>query len=103
MEVRVEHLLDLVVVPSDEPSGAMLERYRGEGQVPVVWRDGEVEGFGARLLRRPLLAEGPKVRHDPGRLAEALLDLAKRSSSGSAAPRTEGPEGEKEWKPCCSA
>lgn len=96
-------LVDLVLAPSDEPGAAIRERYLREGQEPVTWKEDEVEVFGARLLRRPLLAEGPKVRHDPGRLAEALLGVARCSADSLAAPRTEGTGGKKVWKPCCSA
>jgi hypothetical protein len=30
---------------------------------------------GCRLTRRDLLAAGPRIRHDPDKLAAALLDL----------------------------
>ena len=49
----------------------MLERYRAEGATPLGLRDGAVRGL--HVERRNLLAEGPKLRHDPRATANGLL------------------------------
>jgi uncharacterized cofD-like protein len=59
--------------PIPEPA---LERYALEGGMPVVCDRREIESLGCRAIQRSLLAEGPKLRHDPRALAAALLQLA---------------------------
>src|SRR5262245_3278226 len=46
-----------------------LERYAAEGSVPIVADVRGLERLGCRVVRRNLLADGPKIRHDSPRLA----------------------------------
>ena len=58
-----------------------MRRYGGEGAVPVSASLEALRELGCRVLERDLLAEGPKVRHDPRKLATALLEAARRARS----------------------
>jgi uncharacterized cofD-like protein len=63
-----------------EPRSA--ERYLASGEVPVGGDVAALEALGCRVWERDLLAPGEVIRHDPHKLASALLDLA----HGLAAP-----------------
>ena len=56
----------------DERAG----RYRSQGANPVSADVEALEALGCQVVRRDLLAQGPKARHDPGKLGAALADLA---------------------------
>jgi uncharacterized cofD-like protein len=56
-----------------------MRRYGGEGAVPVSASLEALRELGCRVLERDLLAEGPKIRHDPRKLATALLEAARRA------------------------
>lgn len=51
-------------------------RYVGEGAAPVLVEVEALRALGCRVLEQDLLAEGVKVRHDPRKLASALLQAA---------------------------
>jgi hypothetical protein len=42
---------------------------------PWTWVPERDRALGCRLLERDLLAAGPMIRHDPDKLARAVLDL----------------------------
>jgi uncharacterized cofD-like protein len=74
------------VLVNDEPlPGRALVRAASLGCAPVACDDAAVWGLGCRPVRRPLLAPGRSVRHDPRRLADALLDLAQEPAKSGAA------------------
>lgn len=52
---------------------AVLERYARMGAEPVVVDVAALERHGVRAVLRPLIAEGPLVRHDADRLAREVL------------------------------
>ncbi len=54
--------IDAVLVNDGPIDEAMLGRYREEGAFPLTWP--EEESPRIRVVRRNLLAEGPKLRHD---------------------------------------
>lgn len=67
-------LLNVGRIPNDAA-----ERYAAEGAVPIA---PDVEGLGAlgcRTVGRDLLAAGSKIRHDPQKLARAVLELAQEA------------------------
>jgi uncharacterized cofD-like protein len=64
-------LLNTAPLPAD-----MVERYAAEGVGPVRVRLAPLMAMGSRPVERDLLSAGPKIRHDPHKLAQALLDLA---------------------------
>ena len=49
--------------------------YASGGAVPVAATAEAIEAKGCRVVARPLLADGPKIRHDAHKVAQALLDL----------------------------
>lgn len=59
---------------------ALIQRYAAQDSHPVCVPAGALRAFG-RAVERDLLAGGPKVRHDPRRLAHAVLELAARRPS----------------------
>ncbi|MBV9714880.1 MAG: YvcK family protein, partial [Solirubrobacterales bacterium] len=75
-----------VLVHAERLSPSVLARYRAEGAEPVKLDSEQAERLGvrvhaARLLPDRIVAE---ARHDPDRLAAAVLQIAKRA--GLAAP-----------------
>ncbi|MEK7220346.1 MAG: 2-phospho-L-lactate transferase CofD family protein, partial [candidate division NC10 bacterium] len=63
-------LLNTESIPQD-----LVDRYALEGALPVTPTPEAIQATGCRPVGRPLLAPGPKIRHDPGKLARALIDL----------------------------
>jgi 2-phospho-L-lactate transferase/gluconeogenesis factor (CofD/UPF0052 family) len=52
-------------------------RYAAHGRVPVATNVGHLLAHGCRPIGRDLLGQGPMVRHDPAKLARAVLDLVR--------------------------
>lgn len=65
-------VVDAVLVHEGEIAADVLERYRDEGSVPLTWHGAAPPGV--RVIRRNLLATGPKLRHDPTATAESLVE-----------------------------
>ena len=57
----------------------LLTRYREQGAAPVILDRDEVEALGVRVREAPLLPDtiSAGVRHDPGRLARAVCEVAR--------------------------
>jgi uncharacterized cofD-like protein len=64
-------LLNIGAVP-----GELLDRYAVAGSVAVPVDVEALRGLDCRPVERDLLGDGPKIRHDPHKLARALLELA---------------------------
>jgi len=62
---------------------AVRERYAAEAAYPVHPSRGEIERQGIRVVRGPYLEDGPLARHDPSRLAQAVVRLAADARAGS--------------------
>ena len=67
-------LLNIAPVPGDRA-----ERYAAEGAVPIGPDDEGLRALGCRVVGRDLLAAGPMIRHDPEKLARAVLELAQEA------------------------
>jgi len=63
-------LLNTNTVPRD-----LANKYAAEGAVPIPPAAEAIRARGSRPVQRALLARGPKIRHDPRKLARALLEL----------------------------
>ncbi|MGQ9915893.1 MAG: gluconeogenesis factor YvcK family protein [Bryobacteraceae bacterium] len=76
--------------PIDRPALARYVRARAQQVVLDVPR---LESLGLNVIGLPLLARGEKIRHDPDRLAAAVIDLALHSRRRRllAAPRRRAP------------
>src|SRR5262245_53261525 len=68
--------LDDVLVNTAPIPGELVDRYAAQGARPVVLDEESFERLGCRVIGRDLLGLGPQVRHDPDKLARAILDLA---------------------------
>jgi uncharacterized cofD-like protein len=55
--------------------GELLDRYAADRAVPVRMEAEPLRALGCRTVARDLLGTGPKVRHDPYKLAHAVLEL----------------------------
>jgi uncharacterized cofD-like protein len=53
----------------------LVEAYAARGAAPVALTPAALEARGCRVVARPLLGAGIKIRHDSSRLAQAILDL----------------------------
>lgn len=56
----------------------LLDRYAVEGARPIAADVAPLRALGCRPVARDLLGAGPLIRHDPHRLARAVLGLARR-------------------------
>ncbi len=63
-------LFNTTSIPKD-----LTDVYAIEGAVPVPPTPEAIQAAGSRPVERPLLARSPKIRHDPSKLARALVDL----------------------------
>ena len=63
-------LFNTAPIPDD-----LTDAYAANGAIPVPMNSDAVQAKGSRPVERDLLAHGPKIRHDPGKLARALVDL----------------------------
>lgn len=68
-----EGLVDAVLVNSTPLPPDRVERYALQGSEPVRLDRREAQGFGLELVEADLLAEGEFLRHDPEKLAAAVL------------------------------
>jgi uncharacterized cofD-like protein len=66
---------------------ALLARYGAQGSVPVLTDLAAIRALGCRPLERDLLGKGPKIRHDPHKLARTILELG-TIEKGDAHPCT---------------
>ena len=70
-QIRVHDvLLNATPIPPE-----VADVYAARGALPVTPTPAVLEAKGCRVVTRPLLASGIKLRHDSNRLAEAILDL----------------------------
>jgi uncharacterized cofD-like protein len=68
--------IEAVLLNSAPIPGEVTGRYAGEGAAPVTFDSDELTALGCRAVARDLLGDGPAARHDPDKLAEAVLELA---------------------------
>ena len=62
-----------VLLPATPISPRRLAAYADGGARPLAADLAALRALGCRPVRRHVLADGDKIRHDPGRLAAALL------------------------------
>ncbi|MGQ0568835.1 MAG: gluconeogenesis factor YvcK family protein, partial [Armatimonadota bacterium] len=69
-------LFSYVIVNTQAPqSRSLLDRYAAQGSVPVDPTIGELEAMGLIPVGLPLMSEEELLRHDPVRLASAILKV----------------------------
>jgi uncharacterized cofD-like protein len=90
LQVLREHtghdLFDYILVNTARPTGEQLARYSREGAQWIEFDGGVRAALGARIIEADLLDTGSDpVRHDSGKLAAAILAVAKRGRRSLAA------------------
>ncbi len=72
-------LLDLCLANSAPVDAGLQERYREEDAVPLTVDKDRIAALGLELVERPVASEGGNyARHDPDRLAQAVLEVYRR-------------------------
>lgn len=87
-----ERLVDVVLTNATRPSPTLLERYADTGSRWIETDPPSLEALGAEVVEADLLLAGDDfIRHDPPKLARAVMDLAarQRSTDGAALPPAE--------------
>lgn len=82
-------VVDFVLLNRRRASAASRRRYAAQNVKPVTNDVARLEKLGVKVLALDLLGEGPegKVRHDPERTAQVLVDLARRARAAKTAER----------------
>ena len=71
--------VDLCLANSAPVGAGLLERYRAEDAAPLVVDRERIAALGLELEERPVASEdGNFARHDPDKLASAVLELYRR-------------------------
>jgi uncharacterized cofD-like protein len=70
------NLFPNVIINSGVPSSDILKRYESEGSSLVRFSRERLTSLGLRIMERDLLADDTLIRHDPDRLARAVLEMA---------------------------
>lgn len=78
-----EQLIDIVLVNSRRPAERLLARYADAGAELLSVDRQAVAERGVELVEHDLLDRGDLIRHDPDRLAHAVLSLARRFTNAS--------------------
>ncbi len=71
-----ESVVDVVLVNATRPAPALLDHYAETGSELVEVDRDPLEARGVTLVAQDLLASGELIRHDPGKLSRAVLELA---------------------------
>jgi uncharacterized cofD-like protein len=72
-------LIEFAIVNDQPFDDGVLRRYAPFHAGPVTVDLPALRELGVRVIARPLLGEGEKVRHDPGRLAAVVVGLARKA------------------------
>lgn len=70
-------VVDYVLVNTATPAPELMERYRASGQELVLPDIDRIRQMGYKVITGNFISQSDYVRHDPVRLAEAILRLAK--------------------------
>jgi uncharacterized cofD-like protein len=68
-------IVDWVLVNTRFPTGGTLMRYREEGAWPTALDQWELQTLGLKVKEAPLLSINDMARHEPDKLAQAVLSL----------------------------
>ena len=78
LEALMDHgaRVDLCLANSAPVGEGLVERYRAEDAAPLVVDRERIASMGLELVERPVASEGGNyARHDPDKLAAAVLEL----------------------------
>lgn len=79
-------LVDVVLANSTPLPPHLLEYYSDSGSEPVRVERDEFAAAQVELVEQDLLAEGELIRHDPGKLARAVVSLLPEGADAPATP-----------------
>ena len=78
IEYAGEPFLDYVIVNSEDISDEQKILYRAKGQEPISPDIEKIEQMGIKVIPAKLVSQSDMVRHDPQKLARAIMSLAYR-------------------------
>ena len=70
--------LDYVIVNAEDISDEQIALYRAKGQEPISPDVEKIEQLGIKVIPAKLVSKSDMVRHDPQKLAQAIMSLAYR-------------------------
>ena len=70
--------LDYVIVNSEDISDEQIALYKAKGQEPISPDIEKIEEMGIKVIPARLVSKSDMVRHDPQKLAQAIMSLAYR-------------------------
>ena len=70
-----DKIMDWIVVNNEYPVGNTLVRYLDEGAQPVEMARADLSNFSQKIKDASLLSSDDLARHDPQKLAKAVMDL----------------------------
>ena len=73
-----QRLIDYVVVNSRQPPAAVRKQYAKQNARPVDVDVAEIEALGVQVISASLLAEAQAVRHDSEKLANLIVQVARK-------------------------
>jgi uncharacterized cofD-like protein len=76
------HLFPNILVNNRTPSPELLRRYEAEHSGLVCVDHERLKAMGLNVVEHDLLTEDGKIRHDPDRLAQAVLEIRSRVAEG---------------------
>ena len=80
--------LDFLLVNNTPLPPQLFHRYAADSQYPVLLDEDACMTMVGRIVRRPLLAPGVFLRHDPTALAEAIMEIVDGSARTHDAARS---------------
>ena len=78
MDYAGEPFLDYVIVNSEDISDEQKALYRTKGQEPISPDVEKIEQMGIKVIPAKLVSKSDMVRHDPQKLAQAIMSLTYR-------------------------
>ena len=78
MDYAGEPFLDYVIVNSEGISDEQIALYRTKGQEPITPDVEKIEQMGIKVIPAKLVSKSDMVRHDPQKLAQAIMSLTYR-------------------------
>lgn len=77
--------VNVLLANSDPMPDSLLQRYARENAFPLPFDVDDCEPLVGTIVARPLTAQTPFLRHDPQKLAQALMELISAQSSRNGA------------------
>ncbi|MFO7152424.1 MAG: YvcK family protein [Bacillota bacterium] len=77
MDHAGENLIEYVLINTEKIPEHLLSKYLADGACPVRCDEGNIKRLGCRVVYGELLGFADVVRHDPIKLAKAIMDIIK--------------------------